>query len=92
MEAAHASRSIHPAEHVDLNGRIQLASQGYPYLNFMLCTALYVLVSLRLFKITNNLKNYLLPLDDHQSLFINSSLLAGFGLTCFVLAKLYTLV
>ena len=67
-------------------------AQGYPYLNFLVCTALYVLVSLRLFNITNNLKNYLLPLDDQQSLLVNSSLLAGFGLTCWVLAELYMLV
>ena len=66
--------------------------QGYPYMNFMLCTALYVLVSLRLFNITNNLKNYLLPLDDNQSLLFNSGLVACFGLGCFVLAELYQLV
>jgi len=73
-------------------GKLLVLIEGYPYLNFLVCTALYVLVSLRLFNITNNLKNYLLPLDDQQSLLVNSSLLAGFGLTCWVLAELYMLV
>lgn len=48
---------------------------GYPMLNFLLVSTIYIFVSLRLFELTNNLRNALIPHKDNKRLVAN--ILAG---------------
>ncbi|XP_075513663.1 protein REDUCED WALL ACETYLATION 3-like isoform X2 [Primulina tabacum] len=62
----------------------------YPLLNFMLTTSIYILVSYRLFELTNTFKGAFIPTRDDKKLFYN--FVAGtcicVGLYCIALAFL----
>mmetsp|Transcript_42466 Transcript_42466/g.51507 ORF Transcript_42466/g.51507 Transcript_42466/m.51507 type:complete len:515 (-) Transcript_42466:445-1989(-) len=50
---------------------------GYPLVNFIVCTAMYIWISYRLFSLTNSMKTILLPLKDNPALLNNLGVLAG---------------
>jgi hypothetical protein len=54
-------------------GRLLVLVPGYPLVNFFFCTALYVLVSKRMFDVTNALKNACVPLHDNKLLAANAA-------------------
>ncbi|VFQ88450.1 unnamed protein product [Cuscuta campestris] len=59
---------------------------GYPLLNFMLTSSVYILISYRIFELTNTLKTVFIPAKDDKKLFHN--FVAGITVfTCLYLAS-----
>ncbi|PNW78612.1 hypothetical protein CHLRE_09g389950v5 [Chlamydomonas reinhardtii] len=66
---------------------------GYPLLNFALVSALYILISHRLFELTNTLKNAVVPHSNDSLLARNCVMMAVIGLALWaVVALIYNLV
>lgn len=57
-------------------GKLWLLLDGYPLVNFMLATLIYVLISKKVFDITNVLKNACVPLQD-DALIARNTVTAG---------------
>lgn len=58
---------------------LSLFFEGYPLMNFAVCTALYVFLSYRLFVLTNELKNVAIPGKEIALLVRNCVVMAGAG-------------
>eukprot|EP00850_Spirogloea_muscicola_P021617 SM000256S08671 [mRNA] locus=s256:156174:160732:+ [translate_table: standard] len=60
----------------------------YPLVNFLLTSAIYIVVSLRLFELTNTLKNAFVPAKDNKKLLDNMIAAAVLGATIYTAAYL----
>jgi hypothetical protein len=67
-------------------GKLLVLVPGYPLVNFFFCTALYVLVSKRMFDVTNTLKNACVPLHDNKLLAANAAVGAAVAVSLWLLA------
>lgn len=61
---------------------------GYPWLNFLLFTTIYIWVSLRIFDLTNTIKVALLPSKDDRRLYRNIILIVLTWLPVYALGKM----
>ncbi|KAJ0978634.1 hypothetical protein J5N97_014108 [Dioscorea zingiberensis] len=59
---------------------------NYPLMNFMLVTAIYILVSHRLFELTNTLKSVFVPSRDNKLLIYNIGAASAFSVALYSLA------
>eukprot|EP00898_Chlorokybus_atmophyticus_P002587 jgi/Chlat1/3329/Chrsp220S03395 len=64
----------------------------YPMLNFALATCIYIFVSLRLFNLTNTLKNSFIPLKDNAQLASNIAMGVAVVGVLYAVAKLILLL
>ncbi|VFQ76241.1 unnamed protein product [Cuscuta campestris] len=62
---------------------------GYPLLNFMLTTVISVVVSYRLFELTNTLKGALIPSKDNKRLLYNAIAALLIGCSIYTLSCVY---
>jgi hypothetical protein len=69
-------------------GLLMLLPNDYPLLNFAAATALYVFLSHRLFLLTNDIKDAVIPLKNNRRLLQNAVLMSGFGLVAFAVGKI----
>ncbi len=67
-------------------GRLLVLVPGYPLVNFLAATAVYVFVSKRVFDLTNALKNACVPLNDNKLLAHNAAVGAALALGLYVVA------
>ena len=67
-------------------GQLLVLIEGYPLVNFLCATGVYVLVSKRMFEVTNSLKNACVPLADNKLLAANAALGCALALGLFVVA------
>lgn len=69
-------------------GKLLVLVPGYPLLNFLATTGLYVFVSKRMFEVTNTLKNAHVPLKDNALLASNAAAGAAVLLAFYAVAFL----
>ena len=66
-------------------GRLLVLVPGYPLVNFLAATALYIFVSKRAFEFTNVLKNACVPLTDNKLLYNNAAVAGGILLSLYLM-------
>eukprot|EP00850_Spirogloea_muscicola_P018655 SM000173S03024 [mRNA] locus=s173:296781:301297:+ [translate_table: standard] len=67
---------------------LSFLGSDYPMVNFLLTSAIYIVVSLRLFELTNTLKNAFVPAKDNKKLLDNMIAAAILGATIYTAAYL----
>ena len=70
---------------------LTLVPGGYPWVNFVVVSVIYVAVSHRLFRLTISLRAMLIP-NTTRSALVYLALMAAFAATCGLMAGLLTMV